>query len=398
MIWLAALPALAAAAYYLLVIVASVKWGRGPRAGDQGPGAAGRGPGIVQPLSILKPVHGRDPQFYEAIFSHAAQEYPEFEILFGCGDPADPAMEDIRRLTHEFPQRRIEVAIVPTGAPNAKVGVLAELAKRARYPLLLVNDSDIVVEPGYLMAVTAPLADPGIGLVTCLYRGAAESWAGRLEALGIATEFAPSVLVARLLGVAEFALGSTMVFRAEALRRIGGFEAIANYLADDYQLGRHISQLGYRIVFAPFVVETDLGAESWAQTWRHQLRWSRTIRVSRPSGYYGYGVTHATVWALVAMAAGYWGAGPVVIGPVVIGLAAFGLRMLAGVLVGAVILKDRNVFKDWWLIPLRDLLGFAVWVAGLFGNRVQWRDRELRLRPDGRIVEEARLPAPSLQR
>jgi ceramide glucosyltransferase len=380
-IWLAALPALAAGAYYLLVIAAAVKWGRRP-------GGGGRGTEAAQPLSILKPVHGRDPQFYQAILSHATQAYPEFEILFGCSDPADAALEDIRRLQREFPQRRIEAVTVSTDAPNAKVGVLAELAKRARYPLLLVNDSDIVVAPGYLMAVTAPLADPGIGLVTCLYRGAAESWASRCEALGIATEFAPSVLVARLLGVAEFALGSTMVFRAEALRRIGGFASIANYLADDYQLGRHISELGFRIEFAPVVVETDLGGESWIQTWRHQLRWSRTIRVSRPSGYYGYVVTHATLWSLVAMASGQWRAG----------LIALGLRMLAGVLVGAAILKDRNVLKDFWLIPLRDLFGFAVWVGGLFGNTVQWRDRELRLRPDGRILEDTHLPVPLLQR
>ena len=379
--WLAAVPALAAGAYYLLVILAAVKWGRGP-------GAGCRGRETAPPLSVLKPVYGRDPGFYEAIRSHATQEYQEFEILFGCGDPADPALEDIRRVQREFPQRHIEAVIVSTDAPNAKVGILAELAKRARYPLLLVNDSDIAVEPGYLIAVTAPLADPAIGLVTCLYRGAAESWASRCEALGIATEFAPSVLVARLLGVAEFALGSTMVFRAEALRRIGGFAAIANYLADDYQLGRHISELGYRIEFAPVVVETDLGGESWADTWRHQLRWSRTIRVSRSAGYYGYIVTHATLWSLVAIAAGQWWPGLIVLA----------LRMLAGVLVGSAILKDGNVFKDFWLIPLRDLFGFAVWVGGLFGNTVRWRDRELRLRPDGRILEETPLPAPLLQR
>jgi ceramide glucosyltransferase len=332
----------------------------------------------------LKPIHGRDPQFYNAIFSHAAQKYPEFEILFGVSDPNDPALEDIHRLQREFPQRRIEIVVAPTDAPNAKVGVLVELAKRARYALLLVNDSDIVVDPGYLMAVTAPLDNPVIGLVTCLYRAGAESWASRCEALGIATEFAPGVLVARLLGVAEFALGSTMVFRAEALRRIGGFEAIANYLADDYQLGRRICRLGYRIEFAPVVVETDLGAESWTQTWRHQLRWSRTIRVSRPSGYYGYAVTHATLWALVAMAGGQWRAA---------GL-ALGARMLAGVLVGAAILKDRNALRDFWLMPLRDLFGLAVWVGGLFGNTVHWRDRELRLRPDGTILEDAHRPAP----
>jgi len=373
-IWLA-IPAVAAAAYYLLAIVAA--WGRPPACPDR----AGRRPA---PLSILKPVHGRDLRFYEAILTHAAQDYPEFEILFGVSDPRDPALEDIARLKREFPGRRIEVVVVETNAPNAKVGVLAELAKRARYPLLLVNDSDIVAPPGYLRAVTAPLADPKVGLVTCLYRGVADSWASRSEALGISTEFAPSVLVARLLGQAEFALGSTMVFRTETLRQMGGFETIADYLADDYQLGRHISELGYRIEFAPVVVETDLGGESWAQTWRHQLRWARTIRVSRPAGYFGYVVTHATWWALVALAAGQWWAAT----------AALGLRMVAGVVVGAGVLGDRRVAKDFWLMPLRDLFGFAVWLAGLFGHTVQWRDRELRLHPDGRIHAQERKPEP----
>ena len=376
MIWLA-IPAVAAAAYYLLAIVAAARWGR-PAAG---PVSAGRGPA---PLSILKPVHGRDPRFYEAIVSHASQDYPEFEILFGAGDPRDPALQDIARLKREFPGRRIEVVVAETNAPNAKVGVLAELAKRARYPLLLVNDSDIVAPPGYLRAATASLADPKVGLVTCLYRGIADSWAARSEALGISTEFAPSVLVARLLGQAEFALGSTMVFRAEALRQMGGFETIAHYLADDYQTGRHIKELGYRIEFASVVVETDLGGESWAQTWRHQLRWARTIRVSRPAGYFGYVVTHATLWALVALAAGQWWAAAL----------ALGLRMLAGLVVGAGVLKDRRVAQDFWLMPLRDLFGFAVWVAGLFGHTVQWRDRELRLHPDGRSHAEERKPEP----
>ncbi|SPF41854.1 Glycosyl transferase, family 2 [Candidatus Sulfopaludibacter sp. SbA4] len=392
MIWLA-VPAVAAALYYLLAILAALKWWSEARRKKQEDTQAGMPVPLSQedtqarmpvapcngvPLSILKPVHGRDPQFYEAIRSHATQDYPEFEILFGVSDPYDAALEDIERLQREFPERAISVRIVHSKAPNAKVGVLAELAAQARYPLLLVNDSDIVVEPGYLRAVTAPLEDPQIGLVTCLYRGRAESWAARAEAMGIATEFAPSVLVARLLGVSEFALGSTMVFRAEALGRFGGFDAISGYLADDYQLGRHICELGYRIVFAPVVVETDLGGETWAQTWRHQLRWSRTIRVSRPGGYFGYVVTHATWWALVAFAGHQWWAGG----------AALGVRMIAGVMVGSGVLKDRQVAPHFWMIPLRDLFGFAVWLAGAFGHDVDWRDRRLRLQADGRICGE----------
>jgi ceramide glucosyltransferase len=366
-IWLAA-PALAAAAYYLLAMVAAARWTRW-----SGTPAQSAEP---LPVSILKPVRGRDPSFYEAIRSHAEQDYPEFEILFGVSNPNDPAIADIERLRREFPGRGIFLHVVRTGAPNGKAGVLAELARRARYPVLLVNDSDILAPSGYLRAVTAPLADPAVGLVTCLYRAAASSWPSRAEALGIATEFAPSVLVARMLGQAEFALGSTMVFRAPVLREVGGFEAIADYLADDYQLGCHIHHRGYRIVFAPMVVETDLGAGGWAQVWKHQVRWSRTIRVSRPRGYFGYVVTHATLWSLVAFAAGLWWAGAI----------ALGLRMIAGVWIGAGILKSRRVLTDAWWIPLRDLFGFAVWLAGSVGKTVEWRGETLALSADGKIL------------
>jgi ceramide glucosyltransferase len=364
-IWLA-LPAWAAAAYYLLALWAALRWcGRKQH----------QACGAVRAISVLKPVHGRDPRFYDAIASHARQDHPNFELLFGVSDPEDSALEDIRRLQHEFPAVPIEVHVVATKAPNAKAGVLAELSRRARHPLLLVNDGDIRVEPDYLRSVATPLEDPSIGLVTCLYRARAESPAARAEALGIATEFAPSVLVARLLGVAEFALGSTMVFRTGDLRAAGGFEAIECYLADDYQLGRHINELGLRIEFSPVVVETDLGGGSWRETCLHQLRWSRTIRVSRPSGYFGYVVTHATLWSLVALAAGAWPAAA----------AAFGMRMAAGMVTGAGILRDRRIWSDFWMIPLRDLFGFAVWLCGLYGDEVEWRGQRLKLRRDGKI-------------
>jgi len=362
---LLALPALAAAAYYALAVVAAARW---PRSSPSAPAPS-------PPVSILKPVRGRDPRFWEAIRSHAEQPYPEFEILFGVADAADPALVDIRRLEREYPALPIRTHVVSTTAPNAKAGVLAELARQARHPVLLVNDSDIRVPPGYLAAVVGPLADPEVGLVTCLYRAAAESWPARAEALGIATEFAPSVLVARLLGVAEFALGSTMVFRSSTLAEIGGFEAIFDYLADDYQLGSRIHQRGYHIRFAAVVVETNLGAGGWADVWRHQLRWSRTIRVSRPSGYFGYAITHATFWAGVALAAGHWP----------IALLTLALRLWAGVWTGAGILGDPKTARDFWLIPLRDLAGFAVWLAGLFGDTVDWRGQKLRLSRNGII-------------
>jgi ceramide glucosyltransferase len=239
----------------------------------------------------------------------------------------------------------------------------------------VINDADIWVEPDYLRAVAAPLDNPAIGLVTALYRATGASFPARFEALGVATEFAPSVLVARLLGVAEFALGATMAIRAADLERIGGFRAIGDYLADDYQLGAHITRLGLHVAFAETVVETSLGAGGWSEIWKHQVRWSRTIRVSRPPGYYGYVVTQATFWAGVAAGAGYWQ----------IAAAVLALRIGAGVACAWAILGDRASLARSWMIPFRDLFGFAVWLAAAFGRTVEWRGMHLRLTPDGRI-------------
>jgi ceramide glucosyltransferase len=370
-IWLA-LPALASAAYWLLVIVAAVKWGGWVRLHSELP--------VTAPVSILKPVYGRDPHFYEAIRSHALQDYLQYEILFGIARPDDPAAADIRRLIAEFPALPIRLIVTSTKMPNAKVGVLADLAAQARYPLLLINDSDITVESAYLRQITPLLDRPEAGLVTCLYRAVSETWPGRWEALGVATEFAPSVMVARMLGSVEFALGSTMLLRAADLRRIGGFASIGDYLADDYQLGRGIRALGLHVIFAPNVVETHLGGASWGEVWRHQLRWSRGIRVSRPGGYFGYLVTHAAFWSLVAIAAGAW--------PV--GLAALAIRMLAGIWVGWGVLRDQSALRRALWIPFRDLWGFAIWVCGLAGNTVEWRGARMRLAPNGKILPNSK--------
>lgn len=368
MILLAA-PAVAAAVYYLIALIAAWTWGRRFRLPEAEPASR-------PPISILKPVHGRDPHFFEALCSHAIQDYPEYEILFGCAHAGDPALDDVYRLAADYPHLDVRVILSSRQTPNAKAGVLADLAEHARHPILLVNDSDISVEPDYLRKTAAPLEDPAAGLVTCLYRATGDSWPARCEAIGIATEFAPSVLVARTIGVAEFALGSTMLFRAGHLREIGGFEALGDFLADDYQVGQRISDLGYRIALADTIVETRLGAESWGAAWRHQVRWARTIRVSRPAGYCGYVVTHATLWAIVAACAGFWKTAA----------ATLLVRMAAGIVTAARVLRDRQTVRYSFLIPLRDLWGFAVWTAGLAGRRVEWRGSRLHLAPDGRIL------------
>jgi ceramide glucosyltransferase len=341
-------------AYHLLAIAGALRFRRKQQARDFRP-----------PVSILKPVKGRDPQFYEAIRSHAIQAYPTFELIFGIAGPADSALIDIERLHQEFPALPIRVIDTTNDAPNRKVGSLEILAKVAKYEVLLVNDGDIVVPPNYLERVIGRLADEKVGLVTCLYRGRGSSIASKAEALGIATEFQPSVLVARLVSDSGFALGSTMAFRAASLKAIGGFTAIRDYLADDYQLGARIGN----VALADVVVETSLGAQTWTDVWKHQIRWSRTIRVSRSAGYFGYVVTQLTFWSLTALAAGW---------------IRFALAGLAIRLATASFYTNPNKLV---FVPLRDLFGTAVWAAGMTGNTVEWRGTKFKLTKDGRITK-----------
>ena len=251
-----------------------------------------------------------------------------------------------------------------------------DLAREARHPLLIVSDSDITVPPDYLHDVTAPLVNPSIGLVTCLYRAEADNLPSRFEALAIATDFAPSTLVAPFVGVSEFGLGSTLAFRRLDLERIGGFAAIADYLADDYQLGRRLHALGLRNLISKVVVSTRLSAESWSAAWRHQLRWARTIRLSRGAGYAGLPVTFATLWAVAAAAAGVWW----------LAAALLAVRYAMAITCGWCILRSPDVWKYFYLVPLRDLWGVAIWAAGLVGDTVEWRGRRLRLDAKGRII------------
>jgi ceramide glucosyltransferase len=359
----AAALAVCGAIYNLLAIVAAVRFRVGKiRLTDYKP-----------PVSILKPVRGRDASFYEAIRSHAVQQYPEFELIFGSADADDPAFQDVERLRREFPNIPMRTVNSRNDAPNGKVGSLEIMAREARYQVLLINDGDILVQPDYLARVVGMLADPTVGLVTCLYRGRGSSVASQAEALGIATEFAPSVLVARLLSAGGFALGSTMAFCAADLAAIGGFAAIREYLADDYQLGARIAGLGKQIAVSDSVVETNLGAGSWKDVWKHQVRWSRTIRVSRSAGYFGYLVTQATFWCLIAAAFGYWQ----------VALGAMAVRLVAAA-AGMAALRDVQPVR-LLLVPIRDLLGLAVWAAGVAGDEVEWRGIRFKLLPDGRI-------------
>jgi ceramide glucosyltransferase len=275
-------------------------------------------------------------------------------------------------MLQEFPRVTIVESLTKTA--NGKVGAMIDLVHAAKHGLIVINDSDIAVEPDYLDRVTAPLADARNGLVTCLYRPIGDSFPARFEGLGILTDFAPSVLVARITGVDEFGMGSTLAFRKKELARIGGFAALADYIADDYQLGHRIHSLGLHCVLSDVVVETHMGGD-WKHVFEHQLRWARTIRVSRFGGYLGLPVTNATLWALLLAA----------FGQPLPALALLAIRLLMA-LAASSALRSTEALRLLPLIPLRDLFGFVIWLAGLFGKRVVWRGLSLELDREGRIV------------
>jgi ceramide glucosyltransferase len=332
---------------------------------------------FAPPVSILKPLKGADREMYESLRSHCTQDYPQYEILFGVNDPDDPALKVVERLKEEFPDKEIHIVLCAQAlGTNIKVSNLAQMLPQARYEHIVVNDSDILVPPEYLKTVIAPLADSAIGLVTCLYRGAAASTVvSRLESLGISTDFAAGVLTARHLenGI-RFGLGSTLAFRRADLKSAGGFEALLDYLADDYQLGHRIAMSGKKVHLSETVVQTSLPAYSFRDFWSHQLRWARTIRDSRRSGYIGLIFTFGLFWAILAVILAHgvrwaW----------ILLVVTAALRIMQAVITGRFCMRDPQVIPSLWLLPLRDLIAVGVWVASFFGHTIRWRGEEFNL-------------------
>jgi ceramide glucosyltransferase len=334
-------------------------------------------------ISILKPLKGIDPQAWESFCSHCEQDYPRFQLIFGVSDPADPALELVRKLQVKFPDLTIELIVCDRIlGTNIKVSNLVQMLPSARHEILLVNDSDIRVPNDYLRNVVAPLADPSIGLVTCLYRGVASPTLGsRLEALGISTDFIPGVLSARLLEKGlHFGLGSTLAFRRRELEVIGGFEALLGYLADDYELGRRIAATGKRVELSVATVTTFLPAYTLRQFFQHQLRWSRTVRGARRWGYAGLLVTFGLPWALLALIAARGAAWAWAL--LAMTLAA---RLVVGFGAAVVLLNDPQFLGNILFLPLRDLIAPFVWAASFMGNRIHWRGADFDLK-DGRLT------------
>jgi ceramide glucosyltransferase len=369
--------------YYVLCL-----WGAAAFLRERGAGQGARATQscatpALPPVSILKPLKGTDPEIDECFRSHCRQDYPDYEIIFGVSDPADPAVASVEKLQKEFPERSIRLVVCPaTLGTNTKVSNLTQMLAAARHELLLVNDSDIRVQPDYLRKITPVLSDPATGMVTCLYRGiAARTLGSRLESLGISTDFCAGVLAAlQLEGGLRFGLGSTLLFRKSDLQRIGGFEAIVDYLADDYELGKRVAELGLKVTLSDAVVETFLPAYTVKGFVAHQLRWARGVRDSRTGGYLGLVFTFGLMWSILAVIA----ARGAVWAWALLALTLI-LRSAVALVVGRTVLGDRSLLKRLWLLPVRDLIAVGVWIASLAGHSVSWRGDRFELRK-GKLV------------
>jgi ceramide glucosyltransferase len=335
------------------------------------------------PVSILKPLKGAEDGLYENLATFCRQDFPEFEVICGVGDANDPAIEIVRRLQHDFPDRTIHLSVIDS-APglNPKSAVLSRLVRRCHHEILVISDSDIRVEPDYLRRVVRPLDDPAIGLVTCAYRadpGAHPSFGGILGSLYINTTLLPGIAIADCIPGVHFALGATLALRRSDLLRAGGYEAISDELADDYRVGAMICDLGLKTHLSDCIVTHESDESSLMKMWNREIRWQRTIRAVEPRRYFGLGLTFGIPFAIALVCV----AGGATWGWIILGATLLVRCISASAIartIGAPISARQFVCQ-----PLRDLLDTTLWLAAMFGSNVKWRGRSYRLLPNGKL-------------
>ena len=334
-------------------------------------------PDFRPPVSLLKPVHGEDFASYENFRSFCRQDYSDYEILFCVNDLSDPAVPVINRLIADFPD--ISVRLL-SGAEqigtNRKVNNLALLAREARHELLIQTDGDVRVGPNFVRELAASFAGSEVGLVSCFYRGVVQpSLFAELEALGAATDFAPGAIVADWKEGVTFALGAAVATTKTWLAKIGGYEAIAEYLADDYEIGNRIHKAGGVVLLSREPVWTMYPTQSLRSFWEHQVRWARTTRLVRPFSYFGLLITHGLAWVTAAALCG-----PTILTAVAYLSAYLVFRLSLAWTAGVWGLNDDVVRRKLWLVPVRDAVHFFVWIAGFTSNRVHWSGRDFTIR------------------
>lgn len=381
------LAALAAAAntFYILSMVASVRFFGGRSRSKAALKTEGRAAAFTPPVSIMIPLRGADFKAYQNYERLCRQQYPDYQIVFGVQDGNDSAVPIIRQLISKFPERNIDLVIsAQSHGQNAKISNLQNMLSAVRHDHIVIVDSDIRVGPEYLKTIIAPLEESAVGLATCLYRAAeTPDFGARLEAVGISSEFAAGVLMAWMIEGVRFALGSTMATTRKQLERIGGFPALADYLADDFMLGNLVARSGYEVRLSDHVVETAMQPAGLSGMIRHQMRWARSTRISRPLGYLGliftYGTAVATVLTIVD---GFSSRSLWLLAVTLI------VRMSMAILIGVYWLGDRILLRNLWLVPIRDLLSFSIWVLSWVGRRVEWRGRFFEVAKDGKMRQE----------
>ncbi len=357
-----------AIAYSLLVVVAarrylSVKPVLGP----------------APPVSVLKPLAGFEENLEANLRSFFVQDYPDFELLFAVRDPDDPAAAVVERLRAGFPG--VPSRLIVTGEPsypNAKVFSLERMLVSARHDLVVMSDSDIRVGRDLLRTLAAEFDDPRLGLATCPYRAVPGRgvWS-TLEAIGLNTDFLAGVLVARVLEGMRFAVGPTIAARKAALNSIGGLPRVKDYLAEDFMLGKLVAEAGWGVILSSYVIEHYIGGGRWRETFRHRLRWVRSTRRSRPSGYLGQVFTYPVPLALLllAVAPHAWP----------LALAALAARAASGWAMARRVLHDPLTARLPWAVLIEDVVSFLFWLAGFFGSTIEWRGRTYCLHQDGRF-------------
>jgi ceramide glucosyltransferase len=370
----AAIPAI----YYLLALYSSLRF----FSESKQPTAVSN---FTPPVSLLKPVRGLDPEAYENFASFCTQDYPEYEIVF-CIDADDsPAVELLEKLKHDFPQCSIRV-LLGSGRKvvNDKVGRLVRLTQEARYDLFVITDGDVRVEPGYLRSVVQPFVDPQMGAATCFYSSAKDkTWLEKIQSISMASDFFAGVLVAWKLDGIKFALAQTIVARRQSIADFGGYEILEDRPADDLYIGRLVAEQGYKTVLLPYVVKITPDFATFGQFFRKRLRWLTVMRHMRPAGHLGLLFTWGLPWSLVAIsahptatvAASYLGV-------------YMTLRVAMTWLIGIRGMREPGLWSKMPLIPVWDLLGFAIWLASFVQSTIRWRGVNYVLR-NGRLILSA---------
>jgi ceramide glucosyltransferase len=381
---IAFLGTLTSALFLLLTMVGAFRFRREARKFVRTKGSDAELP----PVSVLKPVHGMEAQLGENIESFFRQDYPAYEILFAADEPDDAALSVAREISGRYPQ--IPCRILVTGKPlwpNPPAYCFYRMSQVAAHRILVTSDSDVEVAPNYLREVVVPMLNDRVGMVTCVYRGknAAGFWAG-LTAIGMSVEMTAGVLVANLLEGMKFGLGPTIAVKKEAVNKIGGYEVLGDYFANDFMIGNLIDKAGYRVVLSEHVIDHVVSQKNFKKMWENQVRWAKSTRYSRPKGHFGSALIFAMPYGLLGLAAA------ILLGLPGLGLALLGAALLNRIIeswvVGWGVVRDPIALKQIWMFPLRDLLGFIVWVASYTGATAAWRDSRYELRGDKIVLRE----------